>query len=118
MRLPVGDMALQIEFHLQCAGLPRLTRADDPDQTSEVFSLPHFHQPFGTAGKDDTMSKLILCDEPAPEVCPEVFQLAVSNWIDASNVGDGEPRLPLPARSAALELSISRRANTGVSDRV
>ena len=44
------------------------------------------------------MSTLVLCDEPAPRVvCPEAFQVAVSNWINSSNVGDGGPRLPPPA---------------------
>ena len=48
IRLPRGNLALQVQFHLQRAGLPRLTRIDDPDRTSEVFSLT-FHQTFGTA---------------------------------------------------------------------
>ena len=97
IRLPRGNLALQVQFHLQRAGLPRLTRIDDPDRTSEVFRSRSIRR-SAPLGEDDTMSTLVLCDEPAPRVvCPEAFQVAVSNWINSSNVGDGGPRLPPPA---------------------
>jgi hypothetical protein len=48
VRVTSGPLALQIRFHLACAGLPRLTHTSDPDQADEVFSLL-FDQPYGPA---------------------------------------------------------------------
>lgn len=46
VRVSSGTLVLQIRFHLDRVGLPRLMRTADPSQPEEVFSVL-FQQPYG-----------------------------------------------------------------------
>jgi hypothetical protein len=48
IRMTSGMLALQVRFHFDRAGLPRLMHTADPNLTEEVFSLM-FEQPYGRA---------------------------------------------------------------------
>ena len=46
IRLPAGDLAIEVRFRLDVQDLPRLTRVADLNLRIDSFALS-FHQPFG-----------------------------------------------------------------------
>jgi hypothetical protein len=46
VRLPAGDLAIEVRFRLDVPDLPRLTRVADRSLATDSFALT-FHQPFG-----------------------------------------------------------------------